>query len=135
MRKSMKLLTAFVGICLFLTVSVTPLSPDPVQPRSAPAVSRGTAAKVIVVQATAYTHTGNRTYTETWPKAGRTIAVDPAIIPLGSRVHIKGVGWRIAEDKIPPGSTAKGAGIDIFMGSRKEAVEFGRKEIVVQLME
>src|SRR5262245_59261035 len=38
------------------------------------------------------------TATGTCARAGRTVAVDPKVIPLGSRVYIEGVGERIAED-------------------------------------
>ncbi|MEG2213524.1 MAG: G5 domain-containing protein, partial [Clostridiales bacterium] len=46
-----------------------------------------TYVKKISVEATAYTATGNRTATGTWPKVG-TIAVDPKYIPLGTKVYI-----------------------------------------------
>ena len=42
---------------------------------------------------------------------GRTIAVDPSIIPLGTRVYIEGIGERVAEDT---GSEIKGNDIDLF---------------------
>jgi len=41
--------------------------------------------------ATAYTHTGYRTATGTWPSRG-TIAVDPEVIPLGTRLYVDGYG-------------------------------------------
>ena len=49
-------------------------------------------------------------------------AVDPKVIPLGSQVYVEGHGWRIAEDV---GGKVKGNIIDIFMGSRKEALNLG----------
>ncbi|MEF3302809.1 3D domain-containing protein [Paenibacillus sp. GYB003] len=58
---------------------------------------------------------------------GRTVAVDPSIIPLGSTVLIEGIGLRKAEDT---GSAIKGARIDVFMNDLKEAVEFGVKKNV-----
>lgn len=96
-------------------------------------VSRGTTpkAKTLTVQATAYSHTGSRTYTGTWPREGRTIAVDTNTIPLGSRVYIKGIGWRVAEDKIPPGSVAKGARVDLFMEQEDDCWRWGRRDVEV----
>jgi len=58
---------------------------------------------------------------------GRTVAVDPSIIPLGSTVLIEGIGVRKAEDT---GSAIKGARIDVFMNDLKEAVDFGVKKNV-----
>lgn len=85
----------------------------------------------LVIEATSYTHTGYKTFTGTWPREGWTIAVDPKIIPLGSRVHIEGLGWRVAEDKIPEESIAKGAVIDIFMDSEKRCWKWGRQDVRV----
>lgn len=55
-------------------------------------------------------------------KEGRTIAVDPKVIPIGSMVYIEGIGLRKAEDT---GSAIKGARIDVFMEDLNEALEFG----------
>lgn len=58
---------------------------------------------------------------------GRTVAVDPKVIPLGSTVYIEGVGIRKAEDT---GSAIKGAKIDVFMNDVGEARTFGVKRNV-----
>lgn len=58
---------------------------------------------------------------------GRTVAVDPSIIPLGSTVLIEGIGIRKAEDT---GSAIKGSRIDVYMNDLQEAVEFGVKKNV-----
>ncbi|PYI53053.1 3D domain-containing protein [Paenibacillus flagellatus] len=58
---------------------------------------------------------------------GRTVAVDPSIIPLGSTVLIEGIGVRKAEDT---GSAIKGSRIDVYMNDLEEAVEFGVKKNV-----
>ena len=50
---------------------------------------------------------------------GRTVAVDPDIIPLGSEVLINGIIY-IAED-----SGVKGKTIDIFVGSHEQALAMG----------
>jgi 3D (Asp-Asp-Asp) domain-containing protein len=55
---------------------------------------------------------------------GRTIAVDPAVIPIGTEVFIDGVGIRTAEDT---GSAVRGARIDVFMNDLGEALDFGVK--------
>ncbi|KIL34942.1 hypothetical protein SD71_16420 [Cohnella kolymensis] len=57
-------------------------------------------------------------------KEGRTIAVDPDVIPLGWWVYIEGIGFRRAEDT---GSAIKGKKIDVFFESEKYANKFGRQ--------
>ena len=63
------------------------------------------------------------TSTGTKAKAGRTIAVDPDIIPYGSKVEINGNEY-IAEDC---GGAIKNNKVDIFFDSHEEALEFGVK--------
>lgn len=62
-----------------------------------------------------------RTYSGTIPTAGRTIGVDPTVIPLGTVVYIDGHPY-VAEDT---GSAIKGKIVDIFFPSHEEAVEWG----------
>lgn len=59
---------------------------------------------------------------------GRTIAVDPKIIPYGSKVYIPSVGWRVAEDT---GGDIQGNRIDILMQSEEHALQFGRRSMYV----
>jgi 3D (Asp-Asp-Asp) domain-containing protein len=61
--------------------------------------------------------------------AGRTIAVDPDIIPLGSQIIIDGITYT-AEDV---GGKVKGKRIDIFVDSRKEAIQRGKIQREVRL--
>jgi 3D (Asp-Asp-Asp) domain-containing protein len=65
------------------------------------------------------------TATGTRVNQGRTIAVDPRLIPLRSKVYIKGMGWYQAEDT---GGAIKGKRIDIYFDSHKEAQKFGVKK-------
>ena len=71
---------------------------------------------------THYAPTGNRTYTGSIPQAGKTIAVDPEVIPLHSIVYIESLGYFVAEDT---GGAIKGNKIDIFVDSTEEAVKRG----------
>lgn len=80
--------------------------------------------------ATAYTHTGNMTAMDTKPRVGVT-AVDPDIIPLGSRLYIEGYGFARAEDT---GGSIQGERIDLFMDSRVEANRFGRRWVTVYVL-
>ena len=60
-------------------------------------------------------------------QAGRTIAVDPRVIPLGSKVRMNGKEY-IAEDT---GGAIKGKRIDLFVDSHSEAMKFGKKLIEI----
>ncbi|MCZ8517693.1 3D domain-containing protein [Paenibacillus filicis] len=67
------------------------------------------------------------TYSGSKAEEGRTIAVDPSVIPIGSKVFIDGIGVRQAEDI---GSAIRGSRIDIFMKDLADAREFGVKKNV-----
>ena len=82
-------------------------------------------------EVTAYTDScGNGdgfTATGTIPTVGRTIAVDPRKIPLGSHVWIEGLGWHVAEDV---GGAVKGNVLDLYVGaSVSKALQFGRQQL------
>lgn len=64
-----------------------------------------------------------KTASGTIPTAGRTIGVDPDVIPFGTTVIIFGHEY-VAEDR---GSAVKGNRIDIFFNDHDEALEFGRQ--------
>lgn len=73
-----------------------------------------------------------RTSTGTIPKEGRTVAVDPKIIPYGSIIYIKNYGYFIAEDC---GSKIKGNRIDIYTDSYETAIKNGKKQETVWIMQ
>jgi len=56
---------------------------------------------------------------------GRTIAVDPDVIPMGWWVYIDGIGFRRAEDK---GSAVQGKKIDVYFDDEAYARKFGTKK-------
>lgn len=55
-------------------------------------------------------------------RANHTIAVDPAVIPIGSEVYLEGLGTFIAEDV---GGAIKGRKVDLFMNEHRQAILFG----------
>ena len=63
----------------------------------------------------------NTTYIGAIPRVNHTIAVDPRVIPFGTKVMINGIVYT-AEDK---GGGVKGNHIDIFCGSHSAALKIG----------
>lgn len=70
------------------------------------------------------------TATGTKAKQGRTIAVDPSVIPYGTKVVINGHTY-VAEDC---GGAIDGNRIDIYMSSHKEALQFGVQYATVYIV-
>jgi 3D (Asp-Asp-Asp) domain-containing protein len=65
-----------------------------------------------------------------------TVAADPRVLPLGSRIRVRGAGgysgvYRV----IDTGRAIKGNEIDIYMRSAAEAKKFGRQRVTVQVLE
>nr|WP_243108487.1 3D domain-containing protein [Maliibacterium massiliense] len=87
-------------------------------------------ARVISGSATAYTHTGNNTATGAKPGVG-TIAVDPRVIPLGTRLYIPGYGFGVAADT---GGSIKGNKVDVFFNSRQECINWGRRNVQIYIL-
>ncbi len=98
-----------------------------------------TASKEIIVEASAYTASceGCSGITATGmnlkanPNA-KVISVDPAVIPLGSKVYVEGYGEAIAGDT---GGAIKGKRIDVFFPSQQDAINFGVKQLKVTILD
>ena len=60
-----------------------------------------------------------------------TIAVDPSVIPLGSKVYIPGYGYAIASDT---GGVIKGNIIDLYMNSHDECISWGRRQVTIHIV-
>ncbi|MDQ7842158.1 MAG: ubiquitin-like domain-containing protein [Armatimonadota bacterium] len=60
------------------------------------------------------------------------VAVDPRVIPLGSRLYIEGYGYAIAADT---GSAIKGLRIDLGFDTTREALRFGRRQVRVHIIQ
>jgi 3D (Asp-Asp-Asp) domain-containing protein len=113
-------------------------APAPV-PKDKPLVSRGEVGekddapgyREVIMESTAYSYTGSRTYTGTWPSRG-TIAVDPDMIPLGTKLWVEGYGFGIAEDT---GGAIKGNIVDVFLESEDACWRWGRRNVKVRVYE
>jgi 3D (Asp-Asp-Asp) domain-containing protein len=91
--------------------------------------SRG--ERVLVMEATAYCY-GTITKTGTTPAEGRTVAVDPDVIHLGSHLTINGVPGYVAEDT---GSAVKGYAVDLYLTDYARCIQFGRQMVRVEVKE
>lgn len=62
----------------------------------------------------------------------KVIAVDPSVIPLGSKVYVEGYGYAIAADT---GGAIKGNKIDVFIASKQDAYQWGRKTVKIKILD
>jgi 3D (Asp-Asp-Asp) domain-containing protein len=62
---------------------------------------------------------------------GRTVAVDPNVIPLGSTVIVNGTEFYVAEDT---GKAIKGNRLDICFSTHESALQFGRQIVEVEVI-
>ncbi|PEK99733.1 LysM peptidoglycan-binding domain-containing protein [Bacillus sp. AFS017336] len=99
---------------------------------------KATSKKVVTVEATAYTASckGCSGITATGINLKKNpnmkvISVDPNLIPLGSKVYVEGYGEAIAGDT---GGAIKGHRIDVFVANKQDAINFGRKQVKVTIL-
>ena len=97
-----------------------------------------TATKTFYVTATAYTASckGCSGITATGINLRKNpslklIAVDPRVIPLGSKVWVEGYGHAIAGDT---GGAIKGNKIDLHMASNSDARNWGRRKVQIKVL-
>lgn len=62
----------------------------------------------------------------------KVVAVDPTVIPLGSKVWVEGYGEAIAGDI---GGAIKGNKIDVYMPSYNDAINWGRQSVKVKILD
>lgn len=102
-----------------------------------PTINGVTYSKVLTVEATAYSG-GGRTASGTRARVG-AIAVDPRVIPLGTRLYITSMdgkswvyGYAVAEDT---GGAIKGNRIDLYFNSESQCRSFGRQNCKVYILD
>jgi uncharacterized protein YabE (DUF348 family) len=96
--------------------------------------------KVIRAKATAYYAVNGvgRTYTSSGRLAVRnpdgysTVAVDPRVIPYGTKLFVEGYGFAVAADT---GTSIVGNTIDVFFNTYKEATNWSVKSVNVYLLQ
>jgi len=104
-------------------------------------VSRGffTSRRVLTMHATAYDpgprscgkHANGRTCTGMRAGYG-VVAVDPRVIPLGTRLYVEGYGFAIAGDR---GRAIKGHRIDLGYDTYRAARRFGLRHVTVHVLQ
>lgn len=65
------------------------------------------------------------------PSGLSTIAVDPSVIPLGSKVYVPGYGYAISSDT---GSAIKGNIIDLYMNSEADCYAWGKRSVTLYIV-
>jgi peptidoglycan DL-endopeptidase CwlO len=65
------------------------------------------------------------------PENLSTIAVDPSVIPLGTKVYIPGYGNAICSDT---GSAIKGNIVDLYMNTEEDCYNWGRKNVTLYIV-
>lgn len=97
--------------------------------------SSSSSYRTMTVKATAYTAGSGGGITATGinlkrhPSA-KVIAVDPKVIRLGSKVYVPGYGTAVAGDT---GGAIKEKKIDVFISSKKKALQWGRKTVTIKV--
>ncbi|NLK01165.1 MAG: hypothetical protein GX318_08015 [Clostridia bacterium] len=66
-------------------------------------------------------------------RVNHTIAVDPDIIPLGTKIFIPQLGHLYTAEDI--GGKIKGKTIDVYMADHEQAINFGVKELTIYILE
>lgn len=61
----------------------------------------------------------------------KVIAVDPRVIPLGTKVWVEGYGYAIAGDT---GGAIKGNKIDVHFATKSQAYAWGRRTVLVKIL-
>lgn len=93
-------------------------------------------SKVLTMDATSYTDdpAENGGYSTTrmgTPLIYGVVAVDPSVIPLGTKLYVEGYGYAVAEDT---GGAIKGNRIDVCYTDKAKAHAFGRRNVKVYIL-
>lgn len=135
--KAYKLLLLLILLSLagifYLIHSPAPEAQKPPQAKTEPlrVIEPSRHKEVMLFEATAYCQ-GEVTFTGTKPQEGRTVATDPEVIPLGTKLIINGKGDYVAEDT---GGLIRGNRLDIYLEDYSRCIEFGRQTVRVEIKE
>ena len=99
--------------------------------RAEPAVNRNMRSLTMAASAYSAYETSGYTARGSYLRKG-LVAVDPSVIPLGTRLYIPGYGHAIADDT---GGAIRGNRIDLAFDSYEEAIQFGRRDVTVYIVD
>lgn len=90
----------------------------------------------MIFEATAYTRSAEEETLDGITASGTivsrgTVSVDPRVIPLGTKLYVEGYGHAYALDT---GGAIKGNRIDLYVETKKEAFEWGRRQAKVWIL-
>ena len=109
------------------------MSPPPTPAAAPPGAGPGGQGKIETFEATAYSIEG-KTASGDHTREG-LCAADPDVLPLGTRIRVHDAGSYSGECEIADtGRAVKGQEIDIYMASDREAKQFGRKQVRVEVL-
>jgi 3D (Asp-Asp-Asp) domain-containing protein len=107
-------------------------APAPVDDTAEPVTQAATAqvatAGTLTVTAVGYSLPGRTA--SGLPVGHGVVAVDPSVIPLGTRLYVPGYGEAVAADT---GSAVRGAMIDLWFPTTAQALAWGRRTVVVTI--
>ena len=83
------------------------------------------------MNASAYTYTGRNTATGRQPAVG-LVAVDPTVVPMGSKLYIEGYGYAEAADT---GGAIKGNRLDLFMEEKTQCINWGNRTVKMYILD
>lgn len=118
---------------------VAPVQEEVAQSKQVTPASSESATKTLTMTATAYSEdcddcsgiTATGFNLRANPDA-KVIAVDPDVIPLGTKVYVEGYGYATALDT---GGAIKGNKIDVFIPNESEVTKWGVKQVKVQILD
>lgn len=101
-----------------------------------PSLGNKNVVRTLTMESTAYTsdpaENGGWTTTALGTSLRRgVVAVDPKVIPLGTKLYVEGYGYARAEDT---GGAIKGNKIDVLMDSKSESRSWGRRSVTVHIL-
>ncbi|MCS6884963.1 MAG: 3D domain-containing protein [Acidobacteriota bacterium] len=95
-------------------------------------VGKTDTSKVLEFIATAYSI---RDYTSCGVRAlPGVVAADPAVLPMGSIIRLSAGEYSGVYQVLDTGPSIRGKRLDIFVGSRNEAIRFGRRRVQVEIL-
>lgn len=117
-----------------LAVLTTTACAGRLRPGTPPADRPPAGRNATTFTATAYC-TGTITATGTRPNE-RTVAADPAVLPMGSRIRLSGLESRYNREYLvgDTGGRIRGRRIDLYMRDCREALAFGRRSVTVSVL-